>query len=136
MHKPCRVDWGGYVSDKTLLILDDSQMTLQSVQMAVPATLFTTILEARNRVDALDLFKEHRPEFVMLDLTVPQLEGMDCLKSMVRGNRESKIIVITSPSDVPRSIDAVKQGARSFLFKPVNREKLQSLISKLADPSA
>ncbi len=119
------------MSNKTILIVDDSQMMLQAIQLAIPPNVFSTILEARNGVEAVRIYKESRPDFVTMDITMPELDGLDCIKQLRQIDPGAKILIISALADVSKSIEAVRRGAKGFLLKPINTEKLQQAITKM-----
>jgi two-component system chemotaxis response regulator CheY len=118
---------------KKVLIVDDSVVIRKAIEKFLSDAPLKIIGKASNGSMALELFREHKPDIVTLDITMPGLDGFQTLKEMIRINQSSKIIVITALADKATGLRALKYGAKSYLTKPFGPEKLQEAFSRLLD---
>jgi DNA-binding NarL/FixJ family response regulator len=91
----------------------------------------TVVGEATNGREAVDLWKEYRPDVTLLDLRMPELDGVDAIKAIRANDVKARIIVLTTfdgDEDVYRAIQA---GAKGYLLKDVPREALMDCIRRV-----
>jgi DNA-binding NarL/FixJ family response regulator len=91
----------------------------------------TLVGEATNGREAVDLWKKYRPDVTLLDLRMPELDGVDAIKAIRANDEKARIIVLTTfdgDEDIYRAIQA---GARGYLLKDVPREALMDSIRRV-----
>jgi two-component system NarL family response regulator len=91
----------------------------------------TVVGEASNGREAVELWKEHRPDVTLLDLRMPELDGVDAIKAIRADHEKARIIVLTTfdgDEDIYRAIQA---GAKGYLLKDVPREALMDSIRRV-----
>jgi two-component system NarL family response regulator len=91
----------------------------------------TVVGEARNGREAIDLWREHRPDVTLLDLRMPEVDGVDAIKEIRVHDEKARIIVLTTfdgDEDIYRAIQA---GAKGYLLKDVPREGLMESIRRV-----
>ena len=116
---------------KKLLIVDDSAPTRREIRRHLSEARFEQVLEARDGFEALELFRQHQPELVTLDLTLPELDGLTCLKQMLAMRPATRVMVISALSDPETAIAAVELGAVDYIFKPFTQEELDEAFQSL-----
>lgn len=118
-----------------LLIVDDSNVIRQRIaRLAGDARLpnVEIVGQARNGAEALNLFVRHRPDVVTMDLTMPELGGVECTEQIAAIDDDVNILVVSALSDKSTAITALKKGARGFLYKPFTDDQLvQALLEML-----
>jgi two-component system chemotaxis response regulator CheY len=110
-----------------LLIVDDSSIIRNRIArtMSHPALQSLTIVGmAKNGKEALSLFRQTQPNLVTMDLTMPEMDGVECTESMVRIDPDVSILVVSALSDKATAIMALKKGAKGFLYKPFTDQQL------------
>lgn len=95
------------------------------------SSLEIEVKTASNGVEAMVIFKQFKPDFVTMDLTMPDMGGLECVQKMIGLNPQSKILVISALGDKESAVDAVDFGARGFLLKPVTAERLEIEIREI-----
>lgn len=112
-----------------LLICDDSLMARKQVARALPDNWDVTVSFATNGVEGLQAIREGKGEMVLLDLTMPDMDGYQVLEA-IRSEQLDTIVIIISGDIQPAARARVKQlGALDFIQKPVNPEKLARVLS-------
>ncbi len=110
-----------------VLIVDDEQ----DFATALVERMQTRDLEAQavfSGDEAVELVKAHHFDAVVLDLSMPGMDGIQTLKGMLAINADLQVIILTGHASVSSGVEAVKQGAFEFLEKPV---KLDELVGKI-----
>ena len=119
-----------------VLIVDDSSIVRSRIKrlMEAPGMPALTIVGvARNGVEAVALFRQTSPDIVTMDLTMPEMDGVECTETLVNLNPDVNILVVSALSDKATAIEALKKGARGFLYKPFTDEQLISAFQELID---
>lgn len=117
-----------------LLIVDDSNVIRQRIaRLAGNARLLNLEIvgQARNGAEALNLFVRHRPQVVTMDLTMPELGGVECTEQIVAIDDKVNILVVSALSDKSTAITALKKGARGFLYKPFTDDQLVDALLEM-----
>jgi two-component system chemotaxis response regulator CheY len=107
-----------------LLIVDDSTVIRRTVERAL-AEQASEVRSAGDGVEALRVFGEFSPDLVTMDLTMPNLDGLGCIRRMLERRPETRILVITALADKPTAIEAVELGAQGFIVKPFSERRLR-----------
>lgn len=111
------------MKDIKVLVIDDEKNILKSVKMVLSYENYP-VITANNGFEGINLFKEIKPEIVLLDVKMPGFTGIQVLKQMKEINQLSEIIMISGHSGIKEAVEASKLGAFDFLEKPISREKL------------
>ncbi len=109
---------GGGPPDDTLLLVEDTP-SLQMLYATVLRKAGHTPVLAATGAEALGKFVEHEPGVVLLDLMLPDTDGLTVMREMLALRPEARIIVITANGSVSNAIEATREGAHDFLVKPL-----------------
>ena len=107
----------------TILVVDDDAQLRSMVCDILEDEGFLTLDAATGR-HAVQLFESHDPDIVLLDLYLPDRSGQEVLSDMVKLKPEVPVVIISGHGTVPDAVDAVKTGARDFLQKPLDTDRL------------
>lgn len=111
------------MEDAKILVIDDEKNILESVKMVLTYENYP-VETTNNGLDGIDLFKEIKPDIVLLDVKMPGFNGIDVLRQLKEINEFSEVIMISGHSGIEEALEAAKLGAFDFLEKPISREKL------------
>lgn len=117
-----------------ILVTDDSKMArkmvIKTLQDAKNNVDFV-VLEAQNGEESLTLYKEHNPDIVFMDLTMPVMDGFEALKKIKEFDDSAKVIVISA--DIQKqAMDRVRElGALNFVKKPIDLKKMQQILDNI-----
>lgn len=114
-----------------LLIVDDSSVMRRTIEKNLGSYDLQIIGTASNGREALELVEEKEPDVVTLDITMPEMDGIECLQNIMKIKPKTKVMIITALSDKLTGLKALDYGARGFLYKPVNAEDLKKAFDKL-----
>jgi two-component system chemotaxis response regulator CheY len=117
-----------------LMIVDDSNIIRSRISRIMtdprlpPIEIVGT---AGNGAEALALFTATHPEIVTMDLTMPEMDGVECTTLLVESDPEVKILIVSALSDKATAIEALKKGANGFLYKPFTDDELVNALLEL-----
>ena len=120
-----------------MLIVDDSTIVRQRIaRLSDDARLpeLDIVGEARNGVEAIELFRRHRPALVTMDLTMPELGGVECTEQMVSIDPSVLILIVSALADKATALRALKKGAQGFLYKPFTDDQLVAALQEVMKP--
>ena len=112
---------------KTILIVDDSPIGRKMIQRCLPEGDFE-IKQASNGRECIRIYEEDRPDLVLLDLTMPEMDGFEALRRIKEMDPGCKVIVISADIQSETQKRIMELGALGFLGKPTSPEKLKELI--------
>jgi two-component system chemotaxis response regulator CheY len=115
----------------TCLIADDSQFARRNIAGVVTRLGGDIVAEAENGVDAFALYSRHRPDLVLLDITMPELDGIGTLRNIMEHDRNAKVVIISSLGNKDMVWKAISLGAKSFLTKPYSPDYAALIIGDL-----
>jgi two-component system, chemotaxis family, chemotaxis protein CheY len=108
-------------TEKKILIVDDSAFMRKVLRDIFESAGYTSFVEAGNGREAIELIQSERPDFVFLDIIMPDLNGMDVLKAV---GQACKIIVISAVGQKDMIDEARKLGALDYVVKPFERDQV------------
>ncbi len=114
-----------------LLIVDDSSTIRRSIERHIFSDRVTEIYQAANGREAMELFERYRPEFVTMDLTMPEMDGLTCISKMMALKPDTRLMVISALGDAETAIEAVERGANEYVVKPFSAEDLNLALANL-----
>ncbi len=113
-----------------LLICDDSNMARKQVARSLPEGWDVDITFATNGLEGIKAIREGKGEMVLLDLTMPEMDGYQVLEAVKAEGLDAMIIVISGDIQPDAYVRVTKLGAIEFIQKPVNPEKLQEVLRR------
>jgi two-component system chemotaxis response regulator CheY len=114
-----------------LMIVDDSNIMRRRIERSQTFEELELVGTASNGLDALELFKRSDPDVVTMDLTMPQMDGIECISRLVSMKPAVRILVISALADKATAVEAMEKGANGFLNKPFTDRQLNEAIAEL-----
>lgn len=114
-----------------LMVVDDSNIIRNRIKRGFNAMQFELVATASNGVEALEQFKRHAPNVVTMDLTMPEMDGLECIGNIMAINPDTLILVISALSDKSTCIKALELGACGFICKPFTEDELIEALNEL-----
>lgn len=111
-----------------LLIADDSAMSRKLVSRALPADWDVEITQAKNGKEALDYCRQGKADVMLLDITMPELDGFGVLEKIKAENLKSVVIVISADIQPKARERVLSLGAVAFVKKPVDKDELRQVL--------
>lgn len=117
------------MSDK-LLIVDDSSFSRRMIKRALPVTWSVELTEAGDGVEALEKCKKAEFNYIFLDITMPEMDGIEVLQHLKAMDYKARVYVISADIQDAIREEALKLGAITFIPKPITAEQLEKFLNK------
>ncbi len=119
----------------TVLIADDAKIMRINLKKMIEAMGHNVIAEAENGFDAIEKYKLFKPDFVTMDITMPNVneveDGIEAVSRIMMHDIKAKIIMVTSHGEQNKVIRAIQNGAANYILKPIKFDKLEEVVNKL-----
>lgn len=89
------------------------------------------VIEATNGAEAIDSYKSQRPDAVLLDITMPDMDGLAALKALREVDPDARVAMVTAMGQQQIVMEAIKAGARDFVIKPFDATRIMAAVNKL-----
>lgn len=114
-----------------ILIVDDALiMRMMLKDILTISGGYEICAEAADGFEAIEKFKELKPDLVTMDIIMPKCTGIEALKEIIKLDKNARVIVITAIDQREALMDAIKSGAKDFIVKPFDEERVVSAVSK------
>ncbi len=114
-----------------LMIVDDSNIIRSKITRTLSQHNMEVIATASNGEEAISLFAKTTPDVVTMDLTMPRMDGLECIRALRKLNSNVHILVVSALADKATAIQALKEGAQGFLCKPFSEADLTEAMDEL-----
>ncbi len=114
---------------KVLLVDDAAFMRMRCAK--VITKMGHSVIEAENGAQAVDSFDREQPDLVLLDITMPEMDGITALKIIRQHAPAAKVAMVSAMGQQDMVLEAIKSGAADFVLKPFDESRLVSAIEKL-----
>jgi two-component system chemotaxis response regulator CheY len=114
-----------------LMIVDDSNIMRRRIERSSNFEELELVGTAANGLEALELFRKMDPDVITMDLTMPQMDGIECIENIVKIKPAVRILVISALADKATAVEAMEKGANGFLNKPFTDRQLNEAIAEL-----
>lgn len=114
-----------------ILIVDDAAFMRMTLKNIIIAAGHEVVGEAGNGIEAIDTFKSSQPELVTMDITMPEMDGIEALKEIKKIDPKARVIMCSAMGQQGMVIEAIQSGAADFIVKPFNAERINESIGKV-----
>jgi two-component system chemotaxis response regulator CheY len=114
-----------------VLIVDDAAFMRMMIKDILEKNGFDVIGEANNGLKAVELYKVERPDVVTMDITMPDMDGIEAVKAIKAFDPTAKIIMCSAMGQQSMVMDAIKAGAKDFIVKPFQADRVLEAIKKV-----
>lgn len=114
-----------------LLIVDDSNVIRRRIERSQQVDRLQVVGLAGNGLEALELFRRTDPDVVTMDITMPQMDGIECVARLVEMKPHVLILVVSALADKATAVEAMEKGANGFLNKPFTDRQLNDALEQL-----
>lgn len=122
---------------KNILIVEDHELTRFGLKTTFEGVDYVeNIYEAESAEKAIEIFKEHPIDVIIMDLGLPNMNGIEATKEIRSANKDVKVIILTSHNDEKEVMNSLKAGANAYCSKEINPQRLVSVVQSVADGAA
>ncbi|NSL51173.1 response regulator [Calidifontibacillus erzurumensis] len=113
-----------------ILVVDDAAFMRMMIKDILTKNGYQVVAEAADGIQAIEKYKEVQPDLVTMDITMPEMDGITALKEIKKIDRNAKVIMCSAMGQQAMVIDAIQAGARDFIVKPFQADRVLEAIKK------
>jgi len=115
---------------KSVLVVDDAAFMRMMIKDILSKNGYSVVGEAENGAVAIEKYRELKPDLVTMDITMPEMDGISAVKEIKKIEPAAKIIMCSAMGQQAMVIDAIQAGAKDFVVKPFQPERVLEAVSK------
>jgi two-component system chemotaxis response regulator CheY len=117
---------------KRILITDDALFMRVTLKNILTQNGYEVVGEAANGVESVELYKSLKPDVVTMDITMPEMDGLQALKEIRAHDPQANVVMCTAMGQKSMVVDAIQAGAKDFIVKPFQPDRVLEAMAKLA----
>ncbi len=118
---------------KKVLVVDDTVFMRTSLRLLLERNDFEVVGEADNGLAAINKYREFMPDLVTMDITMPEMDGLQALKAIKQINAKAKVVMVSAMGQEAQVRESILNGAISFIVKPYKDENVINTLRKIAE---
>ncbi|BAE50750.1 response regulator [Paramagnetospirillum magneticum] len=122
---------GGNMHPLKVLIVDDSLLTVRTLTGMLMELGHLVVQTAGSGALALEAYRQAKPDLVTMDITMPDMDGIEATTGILKEFPDANIIMVTSHGQQGMVMKAVKAGAKGYVLKPIKADKLREMIARV-----
>ncbi len=120
---------------KKILLVDDAAFMRMMIKDALTKSGYTEVYEAKDGADAVEKYSEIRPDLVIMDITMPNKDGLEALKDIRKLDGSANVVMCSAMGQESMVMEAIRAGAKDFIVKPFKADRvLKAVTSFLGAP--
>ena len=116
---------------KKILLVDDAAFMRKMIKDTLSKNGYTDLHEAVDGADAVEKFTELSPDLVIMDITMPNMDGLEALKAMKAKNPACNVVMCSAMGQEAMVIEAIQSGAKDFIVKPFKPDRIMKTVSSI-----
>ena len=118
-----------------ILLVDDAAFMRKVIKDTLSKAGYTDLHEAVDGADAVEKFNSLKPDLVLMDITMPNMDGLEALKAIRAADGNANVVMCSAMGQETMVIDAIRSGAKDFIVKPFKGERvLKTVASIVGEP--
>ncbi|MEA5143059.1 MAG: response regulator [Oscillibacter sp.] len=114
-----------------IMVVDDAAFMRKVIKDILAKSGYSDVHEAVDGADAVEKFKELHPDLILMDITMPNMDGLEALKTIRAMDGGANIVMCSAMGQESIVIDAVKSGAKDFIVKPFKADRVLKTVSAI-----
>ena len=114
-----------------IMLVDDAAFMRMMVKDALTKAGYTDLVEAQDGADAVEKFNAEKPDLVFMDITMPNMDGLEALNTMKAKNPACNVVMCSAMGQEAMVIEAIKSGAKDFIVKPFKPDRILATAEKI-----
>jgi CheY-like chemotaxis protein len=119
-----------------ILVVDDALMMRNMIRKMTESAGHIVVAEAVNGEQAIELYQKYLPDLVTMDIIMPGTDGIEALSRIMSYDENAKVIMVSALGQQHKLMEALEQGAKSYVLKPITTEKLITVINQILSSSS
>lgn len=117
--------------DKKIMIVDDAAFMRMMIKNSLTTNGFTNLIEAADGQIALETYQAEKPDLVIMDITMPNMDGIQALQAIKAFDPAAKIVMCSAMGQEAMVVDAIRFGALDFIVKPFKPDRILQTVTKV-----
>ena len=118
-----------------ILLVDDAAFMRKVIKDTLSKAGYTDLHEAVDGADAVEKYNSLKPDLVLMDITMPNMDGLEALKAIRAADANANVVMCSAMGQETMVIDAIRSGAKDFIVKPFKGERvLKTVTSIVGEP--
>lgn len=114
-----------------ILIVDDAAFMRKVIKDTLSKSGYTDLYEAVDGADAVEKYNEIQPDLVLMDITMPNMDGLEALKAIRGKDGNANVVMCSAMGQESMVIDAVRSGAKDFIVKPFKADRVLKTVTSI-----
>jgi len=115
---------------KTVLIVDDVPFVRKTLAEILSAAHYQVVGEASDGAEAVNQYLKLKPDFVTMDIVMPQLSGIDATRKIMKINKDARVIIISAMGQENLVMEAINVGAKDYILKPFSADDVLRTVER------
>lgn len=115
---------------KSILVCDDAAFMRMMIKDILTKGGYLIAGEAENGLKAIEKYKETKPDLVMMDITMPEMDGIQALKKIKEADPSATVIMCSAMGQQAMVIESIQSGAKDFIVKPFDKDRVLEAVKK------
>ena len=116
---------------KTIMIVDDAAFMRMMIKDILTKNGYNVCGEAENGIKAVEKYNELKPDLVLMDITMPEMDGIQALKNIKAANPGAMVIMCSAMGQQAMVIESIQAGAKDFIVKPFRSDRVLEAVKKV-----
>ncbi|MBD5084752.1 MAG: response regulator [Clostridiales bacterium] len=116
---------------KKILLVDDAAFMRKMIKDTLTKNGYTEVFEAVDGADAVEKFSEIGPDLVVMDITMPNMDGLEALKAIRAKDGSANVVMCSAMGQESMVMDAVRSGAKDFIVKPFKPDRVLKTVTSI-----
>lgn len=117
--------------DKKILIVDDAAFMRMMIKNSLTGKGYTNLLEAADGQEAVNMYDSEKPDLVIMDITMPNMDGIQALQTIRANDGNAKVVMCSAMGQESMVVDAIRYGALDFIVKPFKPDRILQTVEKI-----
>ena len=114
-----------------ILVVDDAAFMRKVIKDTLSKSAYTELYEAVDGADAVEKYSEIHPDLVIMDITMPNMDGLEALKAIRSKDGNASVVMCSAMGQEGMVIDAVRSGAKDFIVKPFKADRVLKTVNSI-----
>src|SRR5690606_10007425 len=124
-------EFWGYTTMARLLIVDDAKLMRMTLSNILTKANHEIVGEGDNGRDAVDVYRQLTPDLVTLDITMPEMSGLDAIKEIRKEFPHAKVIMCSAMGQQKMVVESIEAGAKDFIVKPFDEGRVVEAVNRV-----